>query len=242
MIKKVIVPTSYTEINLFQFMDYMEDPEDIKRKIAIFLNLDYSFVNSMEDEYIEEINNDLDTMLGSESGVFFSVSIEGIKYDFIPDLGKITLGEFIDINTYIIDINNWHKLISILYRRMDKDGVIEEYNGTADVCEIFYDMPMSEVNGAVSTVLNFLAQIQDRFPEIYNNGTNEGLQAQNYFSKWGWYATVKALANDNIENINKVLNMNVFEVHTYLAADIDEKKFKHSLLQSNGNGDNTIQL
>ena len=57
---KIQIPTDINEINLYQFQDWMENPTDIKRKLAIFLNHDFGAIDMIEDEDIDELNNYID--------------------------------------------------------------------------------------------------------------------------------------------------------------------------------------
>lgn len=62
-------------------------------------------------------------------------TLNGIKYGFHPNLNKLTVGEWIDIDNYQKDIiANANKLMSILYRPIVKQAKdyydIEPYDGT----------------------------------------------------------------------------------------------------------------
>ena len=45
-------------------------------------------------------------------------------------------------------------------------------------------------------------------------------------SKWGWYNVLYSLANDNILNINKITELGIREVLTYLAYRQDDSNKK----------------
>jgi hypothetical protein len=64
---------------------------------------------------------------------------------------------------------------------------------------------------------------------VYGTGTSEGNQAVDYFTKWGWYATLNELAKGNILKFDKILKMNIHEVHIFLAHKNDLSKLKASL-------------
>ena len=68
-----------------------------------------------------------------------------------------------------------------------------------------------------------------KFTERYEGGTKEGSRASRFFDKWGWYDTIVKLAKGNILRINKVLEINVYEMHTFLAHLIDKEKLKAEL-------------
>ncbi len=242
MIAKVIVPDDINEIDLYQFQDWMENPTDIKRKLAIFLRLEFEIIDSIQDEYIAELNEDIDTLLGTPQPYTLRVLIEGTPYQFIPDLDKISFGEYIDICTYISKVEYWHRLMAVVFRPVYDDKKVSEYDGTEDIKDVFLDMPLGEVTAAVNILALFIKKVQGMYPEIYDGGTSEGQDAVNYFSKWGWYATIKTLARDKPWKIDKITNLNIHQIHNFLAADIDEKRFKHKLATRGADAENTIYL
>lgn len=238
MLVKIEMPTDVNEISLFQYQDWMENPTDIKRKIAIFLKLEYEQVDIIQDEYVAEINEELDELLNTPRDYSLSVIINGEPYNFIQDLNKITFGEYIDICRYITDVNEWHRLMAVVFKPQN----VKDYEGTESIKDTFLNMPMGEVTASVYFLSLFLQEVQLKYPEIYDGGTSEGAEAVTYFSKWGWYATIKVLAKNKPWKVKKITDMNIHEIHTFLAADIDEKKFKHKLLTQKGDTENTIYL
>jgi hypothetical protein len=78
-------------------------------------------------------------------------TLNGIKYGFQPNLNKLTVGEWIDIDNYQKDsVTNAHKLMSILYRpiiKQVKDNYeIEEYEGTKNA-ELMLEIDSSIFKG-----------------------------------------------------------------------------------------------
>ncbi|QDP46311.1 MAG: hypothetical protein Unbinned4264contig1000_23 [Prokaryotic dsDNA virus sp.] len=82
------------------------------------------------------------------------VEIDNVKYGFHPKLQDMTLGEFIDLETYIKDIDeNLHLILSVLYRPIiaqsgDKYR-IEEYEPNRDRADLFKKkLTVKEVHAA----------------------------------------------------------------------------------------------
>jgi hypothetical protein len=78
-------------------------------------------------------------------------TLNGIKYGFQPNLNKLTVGEWIDIDNYQKDsVTNAHKLMSILYRPITKqvkdNYEIEEYEGTKNA-ELMLEIDSSIFKG-----------------------------------------------------------------------------------------------
>lgn len=81
----------------------------------------------------------------------------------------------------------------------------------------------------------FVKRIRDKYPQIYQQGTSEGVEASEYFKTWGWYATIVSLTDTTEEGIgdilkvNKVLDLEVHEIHVFLAHRIDKQKLVASI-------------
>ena len=56
--------------------------------------------------------------------------------------------------------------------------------------------------------------IRDR---LFESTGKETTKSVTMTSKWGWYNTLYALCNDNILNINKITELPVMEVLTFLS-------------------------
>ena len=77
------------------------------------------------------------------------------EFGFIPNLSKMSLGEYVDLDTYIGDMQNMHKAMAILYRPIHKswDGKkhyrIAEYEGTESYSDVMKEMPLGIALGAM---------------------------------------------------------------------------------------------
>jgi len=84
----------------------------------------------------------------------------------------MTLGEYIDLDTYFSDWDNMHKAMSVLYRPVTKEKgdlySIEEYDGTK-YSDVLKSMPLDVVLGSIvffynlssellTTILNYLKE------------------------------------------------------------------------------------
>jgi hypothetical protein len=84
--------------------------------------------------------------------------LHGQDYGFIPDLDRMTAGEWVDMETYGFDPENLHKLMSILYRPVietkGEKYLIASYTGNED-SEAMKDTPANIIIG----VLLFFSRI-----------------------------------------------------------------------------------
>ena len=86
----------------------------------------------------------------------------------------------------------------------------------------------------------FVNGIRKSYPEIYEGGTKEGKASSNYFLKWGWYASIVEISNDDVHKIKDTLKLNVNEFHLFLAHKIDKMKMLHEVQKNQGG--NVTQL
>ncbi len=82
---------------------------------------------------------------------------ENVEYGFIPNLDKMSFGEFIDLDTYVNDWDKMNRAMAVLYRPvlMDLRGTynIQEYKGSDAYAEVMKDMPLNIALGAINFLL-----------------------------------------------------------------------------------------
>ena len=72
-------------------------------------------------------------------------TMNGVEYGFIPNLDDMTLGEYVDLDTYISQWDRMEYAMAVLYRPI-KDKYKQKYNieeYTATDQEKMKDMPLS---------------------------------------------------------------------------------------------------
>jgi hypothetical protein len=76
-----------------------------------------------------------------------------VEFGFIPKLDSISLGEFVDLDTYISDWTDMHKAMAVLYRPVTLENkgmyLIEDYESSDKYSEVMKDMPIDIALGAV---------------------------------------------------------------------------------------------
>jgi chorismate synthase len=81
---------------------------------------------------------------------------DGVEVEFgiIPNLDKITMGEYIDLNNYFEGVDTLHKAMAVLYRPIhasykDREKYeVSSYQGTEFYSNIMKDMPLGIALGA----------------------------------------------------------------------------------------------
>ncbi len=75
--------------------------------------------------------------------------IQGVKFGFINELEDISFGEYIDLESNIIDVQSFHKAMAVMYRPITSQKgdkyTIEKYSGTANYADLMKYAPLDVV-------------------------------------------------------------------------------------------------
>ena len=152
----ITIPNHLSEITLKQYQDFVkiksEDEYLLQCKmIEIFCNVPYKDVLTIKLSDAEEITSTLNGMFEDKPKLVQSFKMNGKNYGFHPDLQDMTLGEYIDVDTFIGDWENIHTAMNVLYRPIKQRSggkyLIEDYN--TDTKEQMLDMPLEAVISSV---------------------------------------------------------------------------------------------
>ena len=158
---EVTVPTEWKDITIAEFQRYLQIAKS-KRKtrdeeiIALFCKLDKKTIKKIKlkdkNILVDKINTFINTK--NETKLQKRVTFKGKDYGFVPNLSKITTGEFVDIEEYGRNINeNLHKVMSVLYREIDKEVnefySVKPYDPDELEIDKFKDFPMSTTLSAI---------------------------------------------------------------------------------------------
>ena len=150
---EVYIPDTLSEITLGQYQKYLkiqsqnEDENFLAMKmIEIFCGLRGDTILS-----IKEITTILTNMFNEKPPLVREFRIGKINYGFIPKLEDMSFGEYIDLDTYIGDMENLHKAMGVLYRpikqKYEDKYLIEDYKG--EDTDIMKSMPMDAVLSSI---------------------------------------------------------------------------------------------
>jgi hypothetical protein len=157
------VPTNLESIELWQYQKYMGVVETNKDQEATeFLNLklveifcgvslkDVSSINMKDFNKITEI---IGNAFAEETPLIRHFELDGIEFGFVPNLDKISIGEYIDIESNLSGFKNMHKAMAVLYRPVTKKHKekyqVEEYTGYSKYSEALKYMPLNAALGAM---------------------------------------------------------------------------------------------
>jgi len=214
--------------------------EDIKTQGLSFfeyqlMRLSILCENDVDDDIWSEVDlDDLNILLKSCKFLdrLPTNNFKKVVGDFILiDIKKITIGEWIDLDTYLSDITqNFNKILSILYRRYKVDDwgnhILEPYNFDINKrCYEFDDLPITYVYGVIDYINDFRESIfknynselsiddGDELSDEEKDGLsdNEILEIENDLKlekakkDFSWMKYVYDLADGDITKIDSVL-------------------------------------
>lgn len=176
---KIILPESIADIKLYQFQKYSKllEREDLtpvqfdKRKIEIFTGIERNRLDLISQKDYKEITEQIDLALNQTVEFKPTFFIQNVEFGFIPNLDKITSGEWRDLSIYGSDVEKMHNLMAVLFRPIKKKDVLGNYSiinyeGTERYANIMLSMPLSIVNGALvffSSLANELVNYTQKY-------------------------------------------------------------------------------
>ena len=155
---EVYIPDTLSEITLGQYQKYLkiqsqnEDENFLAMKmIEIFCGLRGDTILAMKAKSIKEITTILTNMFNEKPPLVREFRIGKINYGFIPKLEDMSFGEYVDLDTYIGDMENLHKAMGVLYRpikqKYEDKYLIEDYKG--EDTDIMKSIPMDAVLSSI---------------------------------------------------------------------------------------------
>ena len=149
---KVILPESARELTIEQYQKFLkvqgDDTFTMLKALEIFANIPLKVAYAMKADDIMDIGNSIFTMIGAKHPLTRRVTFRGREYGFVPNLEEMSFGEYIDLDTYLADMDMLHKTIGVLYRPITKEKgdlyEVEPYNGT----DGYSDFPLDVALGA----------------------------------------------------------------------------------------------
>ena len=152
------IPTSLKDITLRQYKKFLKIQDTVKdsrflnaKMIEILCNVRLEDVMLLKLSDSQEIISILSKLFEEKPALITRFELNKVDYGFHPELDEMTLGEYIDLDTFIGDWDNMEKAMNVLYRpvivKLKNKYNIEEYRlGTEGV---LLDMPMDAVMSSI---------------------------------------------------------------------------------------------
>ena len=178
---EVTVPTEWKDITIAEYQRYLQIAKS-KRKtrddeiIAMFCKIDKELIKKLKLKDKKILVDKVNKFVNSKNELELEKRIEfkGKVYGFVPNLSRITTGEFVDIEEYGKNINeNLHRIMSVLYREVDKEVgkfySVKPYDPDELEIDKFKELPMSITLSAI----DFFFRLGKNLLEDLNNYSME---------------------------------------------------------------------
>lgn len=162
------IPLSLDDVTLDQYQRYIkvieENKEDLNNEfiklkvLEIFCQVPLAVANELAAIEVDEIVNLILAMLNMETPLQRRFTMtdptgKSIEFGFIPNLEKISQGEYIDAELFFANWDDMHKAMAVFYRPITgKKGEfyqIEKYEGVEKYEAHMKDAPASVAIGAM---------------------------------------------------------------------------------------------
>ena len=181
---KLTIPDNWSDITIETYQKYVKIQEGkgseknkVVKSLALLCNTTPFVVKKMDYKDLLEIMSIIKTMIDTEpkDEEFRKTFIfKEEEYGFVPNLSKLSTGEYIDLETYCKQpIENLHIIMSILYRKItfkrNERFAIENYDPDEFKEELFKDCPMDIALSSLGfflTLGSVLAKTSQRFLQV----------------------------------------------------------------------------
>jgi hypothetical protein len=155
------IPATLRHVRLSQWQRYIdvydknkdEDATEFlnKKVLEIFCDIKLSDVDKIGLNVFDNTLGHLSSVLNSKPELSQTFKLEGtdgvvVEFGMIPNLDKMSYGEFIDLEKYLFSDKELHKAMAVLYRPIkfkSKDKyLIHEYKGTSYMADVMKDTPL----------------------------------------------------------------------------------------------------
>ena len=128
-----------------------------KKMLEIFCGVDLKSLHKVPVNAFDKIIEHLYFLLNTETPLVNTFKMKGtdgaeVEFGFIPNLDKMTYGEWEDLENYIFDNKQMHRAMAVLYRplvwQLGGKYKIYPYEGTDYYAEVMREMPIDVALGA----------------------------------------------------------------------------------------------
>ena len=179
---KINIPSSLNEITLRQYKQFLDIQKENKedrflnaKMIQVFCKVSLEDVMRLKLSDSESIVKIISDMFEEKPALVKKFKIGKTEYGFHPELDAMTLGEYIDLDTFISDWDNMEKAMNVLYRpvlvSVKERYSIEDYN--IDTASDMLDMPMDAVMSAVFFLWNLGIELSTAMTNSLDNQETE---------------------------------------------------------------------
>ena len=147
------LPTSLNEIPLSRYQEFLKIKKNSNDEEFIAQKMIEIFCGIQLKEIIKIRLNDLNELIAHFTKLFSekpllkrTFKIKEHEFGFIPNLEDITFGEYVDIENYLQDWQNFHKAMAVLFRpivkKTGKNYEITDYEPNQDMQDLMKFAPL----------------------------------------------------------------------------------------------------
>lgn len=157
---EINVPTKMQDITLEQYQKFLKECTDEKlseetialKMLEIFCGLPVDNTLQLRMSDVFNVCEQINTALNEKPPLISRWKFDKLEFGFIPQLDDMTFGEYVDVDTYIVNWENMHKAMAVLYR-----PVVQNYKGSYEIekykgdtyWDIMKKMPLNLVMGCM---------------------------------------------------------------------------------------------
>lgn len=233
------LPKAWNQITIESFIELrtLSDEDGVfNYQIDVLCTLLDCFPEDLDDITIEELEYLLIEVKFIKGEPHKNYKNEIGIYQLKP-FNKITLGEFISLESYFSDnyIEKLLNIVAILYRRVRVnewgDNVLESYNyHSNDRLNWFLDFPITDVYGLLPEYIKFREDIIDQYKNLMSESYEEDfepsenmdseeqkeLEEEKKQKKWAWEQLIWSLCNEDLTKFHAVCELPLILVFNFL--------------------------
>ena len=189
---ELTIPSSLSEISLKQYKKFLKIQESNEdsyflqcKMIEIFCNLDSKSVRLLKLTDADRIVKIINKMFEEKPELIRTFKLGEIEYGMIPNLDEISLGEYVDLDTYLGDWQNMQIAMNVMFRPIkEKIGdkyLIKDYD--VESKDLLQEIPMDVVFGAVFFLYNLGIDLSKVMMDYLEDNQMDNLMEQQIFQE-----------------------------------------------------------
>jgi len=233
------LPKAWNQITIESFIELrtLSDEDGVfNYQIDVLCTLLDCYPEDLDDITIEELEDLLMEVkfIKDEPPKNYKKEIGVYK---LKPFNKITLGEFISLESYFSDnyIEKLLNIVAILYRRVRVneygDNVLETYNyHSNDRLDWFLDFAVTDVYGLLPEYIKFREDIIDQYKNLMSESYEDDFETDSTLDaeeqkeieeekkqkKWAWEQLIWSLCNEDLTKFHAVCELPLILVFNFL--------------------------
>ena len=182
------VPDALSDITLGQYQKYLKildqnkDDENAAefinlKTIEIFCNVDFKDVLKIPLGEAEKVLTIINKAFEEKPDIIRHFKLLNVDMGFIPNLERISLGEYIDVENNIVDWQTMHKAMAVLYRPVNfkskEKYTIAPYEPSDEVSELMKEMPLDVAMSSMVFFFFFWMELLKAIPTFIQKNLTE---------------------------------------------------------------------